>query len=91
MRNEVTYEWVCEWVNKDGDIVDQDWSDDKHDVWPPRETDIHKKLSPRLAVVRIVGNDDDGEIDRGYAYEGDQKFCTGQRVPKHILKQFQEN
>jgi hypothetical protein len=27
------------------------------------------------------GNEEEGELDRGYAYQGDDRFCSGHGIP----------
>lgn len=75
----IHYEWTLETL-EDGDIIDSTFSDsltfDKEDI---REKD--------LGLVRNVGNNDDGLIDRWWAYVKDGKlpqfFEDAYRQPTH--------
>ena len=93
MKNDISYDWACEYVTPsndgDGDIIDTDYSPKKSDVWPPKWIDCSGFVGtvPRLCVIRYSGNEDDGEVERGYAYEGDDQFCSGHTIPDSYLKQ----
>lgn len=80
MKSEICYEWCCEYVDQHGDIQDHDWSETLSAVWPAVRT--LPGCQSRLCLVRMRGNDEAGELDRGYAYPGDIEFDTGHAVPK---------
>jgi len=80
MRNKVTYEYACEYVDAEGDIVENDFSSVKADVWPPRLGLID--CQTRLALIRNSGNEEGGLQERGYAYKGQSHFDCGHKVPK---------
>lgn len=63
MRNVTSYEWVVETVNPETDDIDDCWHTDS----------LPEKLAAneRLALVRDVGNDGDGLVDRQWAYVAD--------------------
>lgn len=85
MRNEIEYEWVCEYWTLDGqDIIDSDYGPKLADVYPPRFDNLCSKA--KVALKRDVGNNDDGLLDRGYAYSGDTHFSCGHKVPQRFLK-----
>lgn len=75
------YEWCLETVNEDGDIIDLEFADKLIDFPRGRE-------GRRLALVRSVGDDDEGLIDREYAYpKGDALpdcFDGGTCIPKRF-------
>lgn len=87
--NEIKYEYACEYVKPslggDGDILDTDYSNKLIEVWPA-QWDHFDPCTKRLCVIRYKGNEDDGELERGYAYTGDTHFCSGQKVPNSYLK-----
>ena len=85
IKSSASYEWCVEYVDSDGDIQDHDRSEKKADVWPP-QMEV-EGCQPRLCVIRDFGNEDDSLLDRGYAYFGDSKFCSGHAIPKHLEKQ----
>ncbi|RUA33855.1 MAG: hypothetical protein DSY77_08065, partial [Bacteroidetes bacterium] len=85
---EITYEWCAEYVDEYDDIQETESSTNKVDVWPPRLT--IESCKARLCCTRIVGNDVDGIQERGYAYDGDEKFSSGQKVTPQIKKQLQD-
>ena len=86
MRNKVTYEWAVEYVNSDGDIENVDHAD-KREKLVIRET----SLRTDIALVRITGNDEEGEFGRGYAYVVDGKleshFDSGDKVPARYMRE----
>ena len=88
MNNEIRFEWACEYLSDD-DIIDTDFSDKKIDVWPARWSHIElgSECKPVISVRRYVGNEEDGILDIGYAYQGDTTFDTGHKIPAYLLNQ----
>lgn len=93
--NEVAYEWVVEYVDAYGDIIDLDHGDTLEGVfasWRDFRPDA-ECVRVDLALQRRYGNDDDGEIDRGYAYvregELEAEFDSGHKVPARFRKQIE--
>ena len=86
MKNEVFYEYGCEYVMQNcvEDIDDVDFSSKASDIWPARWD--YPDCEPRLVARRMWGNDLDGLLEVGYAYKGDTHFDTGQKVPAHMLR-----
>lgn len=84
MKREVYYEWCCEYVDVHGDIQDHDRSLKLADVWPPQLS--IEGCTPVLALVRIAGNNQEGELERGYAYSGDDHFSCFHKVPVDKFK-----
>ena len=78
------YEWCIETVDEHDDIIDLDFSD-KLSAFKPSEIDT----THRLALLCNVGTDDDGLLDRQYAYslEGvlPYAFDGGTTVPKRFI------
>lgn len=64
MRNQTTYEWVCELEDDYGDIVDCRFGDTREQVEGFKEDGF----TCRIALVKHEGNQIDGEVARGYAY-----------------------
>ena len=83
MKNEIRYEWVCEYWDNDDDIIESDFGDKKSDVWPAR----CESGTPVISIRRYVGNDEDGILDVAYAYEGNTTFDTGHKIPAYLLNQ----
>jgi hypothetical protein len=77
-----TYEWTYEVPDAHGDITEQEFYDSL------RECMAAAPLTAEIALVRIVGNDDEGVLYRGYAYmEGGTlppTFDDGARVPQRF-------
>lgn len=67
MRDRVTYEWVFEEYDRYGDIVDPLFSNSLDEALR-NVPDIHPHNTYGVAVVRYVGNEEDGESSRDYAY-----------------------
>jgi hypothetical protein len=79
MKNSITFEWAVEYTDEFGDIHDSDFSEGSvHDIWPPRRS--VEGCFPVLCSVRYKGNNEHGEVERGYAYAGDIHYSSGQAV-----------
>jgi len=64
----VYYEWDIEWVDPaSGDILDHDHAA-RLDEYPQVKMDSIDGDARVLVLVRMVGNDLDGETDRSWAY-----------------------
>ena len=89
MKNEIRYEWVCEYWDNHDDIIESDFGDAKSDVWPARFScaELGSECKPVLSIRCYVGNDEEGILDVFYAYEGDTTFDTGHKIPAHLLNQ----
>lgn len=61
MANRISYEWDFEEIDEDGDVIDHNHADKLTDYVPTDDTMI-------LVLVRDVGNDRDGLVDRSWAY-----------------------
>lgn len=102
-RNLINYEWVIELIDEYGDIIDVHHADayaeavkrkDQFLADPPNWLDHID-----IGLVRDVGNDVDGLIDRSWAYmlpdgnlETDFSYGggeTGVHVPKRFIKEAQ--
>ena len=80
------YEWTWEACDESGDITDCDSFDSYAEC---REA---SPIGAEIALVRRVGNDDEGELDKSYAYchpsvtgtglELPERFDDGCKVPK---------
>lgn len=92
MKNETCYEWTSEEIDENGDIQNSDFSEDLKGLL------CFHEQSHDLGLVRNVGNDEDGLLDRSWAYvlpDGslDTHFrdVDGKpqvKVPKRFLKEF---
>ena len=60
----VSYEWVCELVDQDGDIVDTHFGDTRAEVEGYRDPDYKCDI----ALVKHEYIDHEGDVGRGYAY-----------------------
>ena len=78
-KDKLTYEWVIESLDSNGDIDDVDHSE----TFP---SDIPENAD--VALTRIIGNNRDGIKHRQYAYLADGKlpktFENGVQVPKRF-------
>lgn len=82
----VTYEWVWELVDVHGEILDCGYCSTYREA---------QALAPEgiidYALCRRVGNDDDGEVDREYAYicedELPEEFDGGSSVPQRFHRE----
>ena len=105
MRMQKCYEWDLESLDSNGDIEDHDFQDAgtmqelrQHLAqWTPEQ--LHRANDKEMCLVLIlnVGNDDEGLVDRSWAYtqfteDGTPSlpgyFQDGQRVPKKYREQF---
>lgn len=81
----IYYEWDIETVDEHGDIIDHDFID------APR---LPAKENERLVLVFNKGDDNEGLLDRSWAYVIDGKlpeeFENGRRVPKRFHEQLEE-
>jgi len=88
MVNKVSYEWVCEIIDSDGDIIDPVFCDDFSTA---KENASFSKHDCDIALVRYVGDVDGGETERQYVYVKNnvlpQSFPNGQIVPKRFHKE----
>ena len=82
----VSYEWCIEYTDQFGDIYDHYWGTDLKQVSPRLNDREDSGYLGIIVLVRITGNQEDGETSRGYAYlEGSRlpvQFDNGQMVPK---------
>lgn len=87
IKNEVYYEWVVEQVDEHGDIQDTYQASSYKEAVEEETTHQVKQI----ALKRDKGNDDDGVVERGYAYVVDgilaERFDSGQKVPAKYLKE----
>jgi hypothetical protein len=58
-----SYEWVAETVDEVGDIIDCNFQE--------KLCDLRLEPGDELALVRRTGSEEDGEVDRWYAYAKD--------------------
>ena len=88
MRNEVHYEWCWEYSDEHGDIEDLNHGDTLKDLGAAWEDNLYKA---ELTLIRNVGNDIEGLLDRTYAYPQNGKlpefFEDGEKVPKRFQKE----
>ena len=64
----VVYEWAVEHTDNHGDIIDIDHGDKLTDLGSMQAQDNVTGTKPVLTLIRHTGNDDEGELDRTYAY-----------------------
>lgn len=88
MKNEISYEWCWEYSDEHGDIIDLVHADTLKSLGAAAKN----SLKPELTLIREVGNDEDGLLERGYAYPTNGKlpeffrYC-GSKVPKRFQKE----
>tara|TARA_S200002703_G_scaffold159912_1_gene175428 strand:+ start:2204 stop:2545 length:342 start_codon:yes stop_codon:yes gene_type:complete len=99
MRNTTEYEWDIEMVDKHGDILDHDFSDKLqslkiHSEYPHNWQD-EKIVSRELTLVKSVGNEYQGVVERTWAYINTDglpsEFENGDSVPKRFAAEFARN
>ena len=85
----VEYEWCIEYTDQFGDIHDHDRSPILAELYPTLD---YEHLHPRVCLIRDQGNDDDGLLERGYAYPVDgvmpSEFDCGHKVPAKYHKEW---
>lgn len=86
----VSYEWCREYVDQYDDILDHDHSERLADIVEQRT--VRDAVSSRVTLIRDQGNDEDGLLERGYAYPVDgvmpSVFDCGHKVPAKYLKEW---
>ncbi len=95
MRNEIFYEWIIEELDEHGDIHDVDHCETFAEAHKSRQHLLDRQHINAVDVAsrRSVGNELDGLHYWGYAYVDfenqtiDAEYCSGHRVPKHVIKQ----
>lgn len=88
MKSDVVYEWIVEQVDEHGDIQDT-YAVDSFKEAISEDVTYHRK---DIAIVRERGNEDDGLLDRGYAYVImnnylSRSFCSGHKVPNKFIQE----
>lgn len=98
IRNKVTYEWVWEYSDSHGDIYDLEHGDTLVNLGQSRlqhyEGEFNDHGDPivhaELALIRFVGNDVDGLIEKDYAYVEKNKlpeFIDDYKIPQKFHKE----
>jgi len=98
-RYTVEYEWDIEGADKHGDIIDHDFSDTLKGLASRAELDVDHFADDivrnELCLVRSMGNDDEGIVERSWAYVTPQglpaETDNGSKVPQKYLKEFDRN
>ena len=84
----VTYEWVAEPVDQHDDIIDPIFGDTFKEVEHVTADSYFDAVMVNFALVRNVGNEDDGLQERQYAYLTDgtlpDEFDGGAKIPKRF-------
>ena len=92
MTNTVDYEWTIEDTDSYGDIHGTDEMSVARAISRSRTESYTENCKPVLVLVRMEGNQDEGLLDRQYAYiksgELPKEFDGGALVPKYILNQY---
>jgi hypothetical protein len=89
----VAYEWAVEHTDQHGDIIDIDHADKLVDLGSMEAQDCIEldDTKPVLTLIRHIGNDDEGELDRTYAYPIQSRLpCTfedGENIPKRFREE----
>lgn len=80
MRREVAYEWEAQRVSDDGhaDLMELDHDTDLKGL-------LRRNPGWIICLIRETGNEDEGVVDRSYAYPDDaglpEEFDSGHKVP----------
>ncbi len=89
MKNDFYFEWVIEEYNEHGDINDPQFFDVLDDYFYRVYFDSDE--TRKIALIRMIGNNEDGEIERDYAYVKDgvlpASFPDGHIVPKKYRRE----
>ena len=87
----VYYEWAIEHTDQHGDIIDIDHADKLTEFGSMQAQDNVKDTKPVLTLIRHIGNDDEGELDRTYAYPIQTRlppeFEDGKKIPKRFREE----
>jgi hypothetical protein len=85
----ITYEWVCEYLSEDDEILDIDHSDNPH-IWDDIEDkhDVALVRESFLAGGKVWGYVKDGKLPEFFSDLADH--VTSIKVPKKYKKQLQE-
>lgn len=75
MRNTVSYEWCLEEVDGHDDIQHHHHADALAEL-AGTEAEV-PACTLRLCLIRHLGNNEDGEVERGYAYPHGGQFYDG--------------
>jgi len=102
MRNQIIYEWDWELFDTESDDILDHVHFDKMSDYPSNPYSHEDGKSARLVLVRDEGNEDDGVVDRMWAYVENGKLPeefayagagemrpNGVRVPKKFHKQLE--
>lgn len=95
LRISTDYEWVIEEIDENGEIWENRFADKLKDLLDYKTKKPEEGISQyQLGLLRRTGNEAEGELERGYAYEVDGKlaeeFDNGYRVPKHCLAEYKK-
>lgn len=74
IRDKTSYEWAVECLDEHGDIFDVDHADTFAEAMARKAMKEPDVAKVEIALTRIVGNDDDGIIGRGYSYYRDGRL-----------------
>lgn len=86
-KRTITFEYVCEYVDEYGDIIDTDEGDKLSDVFPNSdERFCYPNLRPIYCIRRKSGFGD-YDVTTSYAYAGEHEFDSGHKVPKEKFNQ----
>jgi len=94
MTNTVDYEWTIEDTDSYGDIHETQQMSVVEAIKRSRTESYVEDFNckPVLVLVRMEGNQDEGLLDRQYAYlksgELPKEFDGGALVPKYILNKY---
>ena len=87
-----SYEWTAEEWDRE-EHIDSDFANKLKDLYP-----IDRRV--RIGLVKSIGNEIDGLVDREWAYADNGKlpenfsladFSEGAKVPKRFLKEWERN
>lgn len=90
MKTQLTYEWKAEYCDADGDIHDNDFSDELAELCL-YHGHVKGAVVTRICLVRDITSEHAGVIERGHAYVTNDHlepyFCTGEKVPRRFHRE----
>ena len=92
MTNKVDYEWTIEDTDRYGDIHETQAMCLGEAITRSGAKSYIDNCKPVLVLIRQEGNENEGNVDRQWAYLTDRglpaEFDGGALVPKYILNQY---
>jgi len=89
MQYQTRYEWTIELLDSHGDIQEVMFYNCPNEMLKGVVDVVAGHTDIRFGVIKVIGNDDEGVKERGYAYVRsdhtlEPEFCNRDLVPKYI-------